>query len=194
MEPKESEEEESEARDVTEATQLHPAAGNASPPPSTSHPKPKCRTRASSNPPAPPLPTDAMPPHDPTQWRIETRIRQMGKSAGKPDTYYHHVVTGKVCRSKPETRRYQQIRAVAALPPPPPRPTLVSPTRALVAPSPVRAPPVGTVVSHQAVAVWVAAVVAWAVVRVASSPWAAARALFASTCSRRTAKRSSISC
>lgn len=169
-----------------------------SPPPSPPPPQPKCCTRASPNPPAPPptLPTDTVPPHDPTQWRIETRIRQTGKSVGKSDTYYHHVVTGKVCRSKRETRRYQQQTrvSVVTLSPPPPRPTLVAPTRALVVPSPVGAPAACAVVSHQAVAVWVAAVVAWAVVRVASSPWAAARALFASTCSRRTAKMSSTSC
>lgn len=162
--------------------------------PITPPPQPKCRTRAIVDPPAPTPPTDAMPPHDPTQWRIETRIRQTGKSAGKPDTYYHHVVTGKVCRSKPETRRYQQTREAATLSPPPPRPTLVVPTRALIAPSPVRATAVHTVVSHQAVAVWVTAVVAWAVVQVTLSPCVAARALFASTCPRRTAKRSSISC
>ena len=171
--------------------------GNATPqePPP---PQPKCCTRASPDPPSPPAkpPTDALPPHDPTQWRIETRIRQTGKSAGKPDTYYHHIVTGKVCRSKRETRRYQQQPrvSVVTLSPPPPRPTLVAPTRAVVVPSPVRAPAVRAVVSHQAVVVWVVAVVAWTVVRVASSPWVAARALFASTCPRRTAKMSSTSC
>jgi hypothetical protein len=198
-----------EAEEETEQTQTTPAptptstpiptinTGNATPqePPP---PQPKCRTRASPDPPAPPPtpPTDAMPPHDPTQWRIETRIRQTGKSAGKPDTYYHHVVTGKVCRSKRETRRYQQQPrvSVVTLSPPPPRPTLVAPTRAVVVPSPVRAPAARVAVSHQAVVVWVVAVVAWAVVRVASSPWVAARALFASTCPRRTAKMSSISC
>ena len=202
-----------EAEEETEQTQTTPTpvstpiptinTGNAppqepSPPPSTPPPQSKCRTRASPDPPAPPPtpPTDAMPPHDPTQWRIETRKRQTGKSAGKSDTYYHHVVTGKVCRSKCETRRYQQQTrvSVVTLSPPPPRPTLVAPTRAVVVPSPVRAPAARAAVSHQAVAVWVAAVVAWAVVRVASSPWVAARALFASTCPRRTAKRSSISC
>ena len=197
-----------EVEDVTDATPTHPAAGNSTPqppplPPSTPPPQPKCRTRASPNPPAPPptpptppqQPTDALPPHDPAQWRIETRIRQTGNSAGKRDTYYHHVFTGKLCRSTPETRRYQQqARDSVVTPSPPPRPTLVAPTRAVVSPSPVRAPAVRAVVPHQAVAVWVAAVVAGAVARVASSPWAAARALFASTCPRRTAKMSSTSC
>ena len=192
---------EGEAEDVAEATPTHTAAGNADPqpppqPPSTPPPQPKCRTRASPDPPAPPptpptppQPTDALPPHDPAQWRIETRIRQTGNSAGKRDTYYHHIVTGKMCRSKRETRRYQQSRA-----PPPERPTLVAPTSVVVAPSPVCAPAVRAAVSHQAVAVWVAAVVGGAVARVASSPWAAVRALFASTCPRRTAKMSSTSC
>ena len=207
-EPEEGED--AEEADQTQATPTPTSTpiptintGNASPlepspPPSPSPPQPKCRTRASPDPPSPPAkpPTDALPPHDPTQWRIETRIRQTGKSAGKSDTYYHHVVTGKVCRSKRETRRYQQQTrvSVVTLSPPPPRPTLVAPTRALVVPSPVGAPSARAVVSHQTVAVWVAAVVAWAVVRVASSPWVAARTLFASTCPRRTAKMSSTSC
>ena len=192
--------EESESQEVTEvdttSMPLQTTVGSSSPQPSprpssSSSPQYKCLSRASHNSPAPPFtpPTETLPPHDQTQWRIEKRVRQTGKSAGKFDTYYYHIVTGKVCRSKPETRRYQQSRATATFLQtqlPPSRPTLVALTRLVIPPSPVKV--VRPMVLRQAVSIWVAAIVTWTIAWVASSPWTTARTVFASTCSRRIAK------
>lgn len=167
---------------------------NVRPRSSSPTPQAKCLAHASSDPPAPPPispSVNAWPPYNSIKWRIEKRERQSGKSKGKWDTYYHHVDTGKVCRSKREACEYQQTATV-----PPPRPTLVVPKHIAVpaAGTPTKPQSSRLLVPHQAVAAWVLAIVTQALARVTSSPWAAARALFASTCPRRTAKMSSTSC
>ena len=64
------EREDVEAEDTNEAPPIDPAAGNESPqPPSLPPPQPKCRTRASPDPPGT-TPADDMPPNDPTHIRI----------------------------------------------------------------------------------------------------------------------------
>lgn len=65
-----------------------------------------------ATPPPLPIPTrpliNRLPAFDPSQWYIQTTIRQSGKSRGQTDKYYYHTVYGTKCRSKADARRYQQ--------------------------------------------------------------------------------------
>lgn len=56
----------------------------------------------------PPVTENSLPAFDQSQWRVERKTRQNGRTRGRVDKYYYHLVDGTKCNSEKAARRHQQ--------------------------------------------------------------------------------------